>query len=165
MFQSIKNKLGMGQKKENIIMAPIQGEAVPFKEVNDPTFSGEILGKGLAIRPEKGRVVSPVDGKVTLMVDSKHAISITSDLGTEVLIHIGLETVNLKGKFFKAYVKANDRVKTGDLLLEFEMDKIMEAGYDMISPIVICNTEDYSEIQTSTGMHVNELDEVIKIVK
>lgn len=151
--------------KDISILSPIEGEAVSIKDVNDPTFSEEVLGKGVAIKPECGRVVAPIDGEIAVMFKTKHAISIISKSGDEVLIHIGLDTANLNGEFFKSYVNAKDQVKAGDLLLEFDIEKIKEAGYDTISMVVITNTDNYSDIQVFTGKHVKELDEIIKLIR
>lgn len=165
MFKKLMEKMGKKENKGIIISSPIEGEAVSIKEVNDPTFSQEILGKGIAIKPAKGRVVAPVDGEIALIFETKHAISIATENGVEILIHVGLDTVNLKGEHFKAYVKAGDKVKAGDLLVEFDVDKIKEAGYDTITPMVICNSADFSEVKESNLGNVKELDSVIEIVK
>lgn len=151
--------------KKNVVLSPIEGKIIPICEVSDPTFGKEILGKGVAIQPSKGRVVAPVNGTIALIFHTKHAIILTSEEGTEILIHIGLDTVNLKGEYFNAYVKTDDKVKAGDLLLEFDIDKITEAGYDLISPIVICNTFDYSNIKTITDKNVQELDKIMILKK
>lgn len=162
MFNKFKDAFGLGNKK-NVILAPVEGEVCPLSEVSDPTFGMEILGKGVAIKPSRGRVVAPVSGVITIMFDTKHAVSITSDTGAEILIHIGLDTVNLKGEHFKSFVKADDRVKAGDLLVEFDISKITEAGYDVITPVVICNSDNFPELKTITGKAVKELDEIINI--
>lgn len=164
MLENLKSILGTGNKKNVMIYSPMEGLACPLSEVEDAVFSGKILGDGIAVRPARGRLVSPVDGTVALVFDTKHAISIKSGQGVEILIHVGLDTVNLKGEYFTAFVKAGDQVKTGDLLLEFDMDKITEAGYDLITPIVICNTASYSEIVPYPGA-VKEADRIILIKK
>lgn len=160
MFQLFKNSKGKSK-----IGAPIEGKAVPISEVSDPTFGEEILGKGIAIIPKVGKAVAPADGVINIMFDTKHAISMTTDDGVEILIHIGLDTVKLGGEHFISHVKADDKVKAGDLLLEFDIDKIQEAGYDIISPIVICNTQDYKEVTGITGNDVKPLDEIIQLMK
>lgn len=165
MFKKIKEKLGMKENKNIIIGAPIEGEAVSIKEVNDPTFSEEILGKGIAIKPSNGRVVAPVNGEIAIMFKTKHAVSLVSEQGVEILIHVGLETVNLQGEHFKSYVQEGDKVKAGDLLVEFDIEKIKEAGYDTTSPVVICNTVDMQDVLESKLGQVKELDSVIEIIK
>lgn len=161
MFGKLKDLM---KKKEEVLGSPIEGEAVEMKEVNDPTFADEILGKGVAIKPSKGRVVAPCDGEVLMVFETKHAISIKTEKGAELLIHVGLDTVQLKGEHFTDKIKAGDKVKAGDILLEFDLEKIKQAGYDTICPIVVCNTSDFSGIQPITGA-VTELTEVLKIMQ
>lgn len=165
MFGSLKEKFGFGKKKGEVLGAPIEGEAVELSKVSDPTFGEEILGKGVAIIPSVGKVVAPIDGTIAMVFDTKHAISMTSDSGIEILIHIGLDTVTLKGELFTAHVAAGDKVKAGDLLLEFDIEAIKAAGLETIAPMVICNTPDYSEIQAATGKNVKLLDEVLTVAK
>ena len=165
MFNKLKEKMLKKENKGIFIGSPIEGEAVSLKEVNDPTFAQEMLGKGIAIKPSKGRVVAPVDGEITILFETKHAISIVSEQGVELLIHIGLDTVNLKGENFKTYVKAGDKVKSGDLLIEFDTEKIKEAGYDTITPIVICNTFEFTDVKENIIGQVKELDQVIEVIK
>ena len=127
---------GLFHKKEQKALelgAPVSGQAVPLQEVSDPTFGGEILGKGVAVRPTDGRIYAPADGEITLLFDTLHALSMTTDTGAELLLHIGLDTVALKGAHFKAHVKTGDKVRKGDLLLEADLNAIREAGYDVIS--------------------------------
>ena len=106
-------------KGGDTICAPVAGEAVEIQQVSDPTFGQEILGKGIAIKPSEGRVVAPCDGTVDMMFDTGHAVSLVADFGAEILIHVGLDTVNLKGKHYHVHAKNGDKVKKGDLLMEF----------------------------------------------
>jgi PTS system beta-glucosides-specific IIC component len=163
MFGSIKKMFGGKEKEREVILAPLEGKVVPLSEVSDPTFSQEILGKGVAIIPSKGRIVAPADGVLTVMFETKHAVSITTKQGAEIIIHVGLDTVNLKGEHFTSYKNQGDHVKTGDLLLEFDMDAIKEAGYDVITPVIICNTPNYPDMECQTGAEVKELDPVIEL--
>ncbi|MGX4601178.1 PTS sugar transporter subunit IIA [Faecalimicrobium sp. JNUCC 81] len=165
MFKKLKEKLGKKEDNGILIGSPIEGEVVSIKEVNDPTFSEEILGKGIAIKPSNGRVVAPVDGEVTIMFKTKHALSLVSEDGVEILIHVGLETVNLKGEHFKSHVDVGDKVEAGDLLVEFNIDKIKEAGYDITTPVVVCNTAEFSNVLESKIGKVKELDKVIEVIK
>ncbi len=165
MFKKLKEKLSKNDNKSILIGSPIEGEVISIKEVNDPTFAEEMLGKGIAIIPSKGRVVAPVDGEITILFDTKHAVSITSEQGVEMLIHVGLDTVKLKGEPFTAYVKAGDKVKAGDLLVEFDIEKIKEAGYEIATPVVICNTGEFSEVKENKTDKVIELEHVIEIIK
>lgn len=154
MFGSLKKLFGGEEKEAGVIAAPVSGKAVPMSEVSDPTFSQEILGKGTAIIPSEGKIVAPANGVVTMVFDTKHALSVQTDSGAELIIHIGLDTVQLKGQFFEAHVQAGDKVKTGDLLLDFDIEKIKEAGYDVITPIIVCNTPSFPNIECVSGMDV-----------
>ncbi|WP_461810781.1 PTS sugar transporter subunit IIA [Faecalimonas sp.] len=164
MLGSLKEKLGFGKKGE-VLYAPIEGEAIELAKVSDPTFGEEILGKGVAILPTVGKVYAPIDGTVEMVFDTKHAISMKSESGIEILIHVGLDTVTLKGEPFAEHVSAGDKVKAGDLLLEFDIEAIKNAGLEVVSPVIICNTADYSEIKTATGKTVGTKDEVMTIIK
>ncbi|WP_419749936.1 glucose PTS transporter subunit IIA [Terrisporobacter petrolearius] len=157
------------EKKENkvennsIIVAPIEGNAIYLEEVGDGVFSEGMLGKGVAIEPAVGRAVSPVDGVVSTIFDTKHAVGLTSDNGVEVLIHIGLDTVKLNGKYFTTHVKAGDRVKAGDLLVEFDIEKIKEAGYPTVTPVIVTNTDSYKDVESITKGSVKEKDKLISV--
>lgn len=146
------------------IAAPVAGEAVPVTEVNDPTFSEEILGKGIAIRPTGHEVVAPCDGTVEMMFDTGHAVSLTSKDGAEVLIHIGLETVKLKGAHYTTHAANGDQVKKGQLLISFDLEGIAADGYDTITPIVICNSDSFAQVECHTGA-VNAGDTIITLSK
>ena len=165
MFGSIKEKLGLSKKTGEVLIAPLQGKAVPVTEVSDPTFGQEILGKGVAIVPSEGRVVAPVDGTIEMIFETKHAVSMTSDSGIQILIHVGLDTVKLNGSPFKAYAENGQHVKRGDLLLEFDIEAIKAAGLESITPIVICNSGDYKEIKTHVGKAVEIGDDILTLIK
>ncbi|WP_045925556.1 beta-glucoside-specific PTS transporter subunit IIABC [Bacillus siamensis] len=126
-----------------IIHSPIKGEVKALSEVNDSVFSGGMMGKGFAILPEEGAAVSPVEGRVTAVFKTKHAIGITSARGAEILIHIGLDTVRLDGRHFEMHVKEGDAVAPGDLLITFDIEEIKAAGFDMMTPVIITNTDQY----------------------
>lgn len=125
------------------VFAPIKGEVVALENVPDKVFADKSLGAGIAVIPDEGKVYSPVDGKVTMIMDSKHGIAIEAEEGLQLLIHIGLETVKLNGKYFKAHVQNGDLVKKGDLLIEFDKEKIEAEGYNLITPILVVNIKDY----------------------
>ncbi|MED4074059.1 beta-glucoside-specific PTS transporter subunit IIABC [Priestia endophytica] len=146
------------------IFSPITGKVVRLTEVNDPTFSKEIMGKGIAIEPEVGRAVSPVNGVVTTLFKTKHAIGIVGDDGVEVLIHIGIDTVNLDGKYFSAHIEQGDRVEIGDVLVDFNIEKIKEAGYQTVTPIIITNTSSYTNIEGLETETVKEKELLLKII-
>jgi PTS system beta-glucosides-specific IIC component len=152
--------------KEAIIIAPIEGKAVPLSQVNDATFAEEMMGKGAAIIPSVGRALSPVNGVISALFETKHAIGITSDDGVEILIHIGLDTVKLGGKYFTAHIKSGDKVKVGDLLVEFDIEAIEKEGYEVITPVLVTNVYEYKDVKLlSIDKNVNEKDELIKVVK
>ena len=150
---------------ESVVYAPIEGKAVSLKQVDDATFSEEIMGKGAAIIPTVGRAVAPVDGVVSALFETKHAIGITSEDGVELLIHIGLDTVKLGGKHFTAHIKAGDKVKKGDLLVEFDIEAIKKAGYDTITPVLVTNAYDYKDVLSLIDRDVKEKEELIKATK
>ena len=147
------------------ICAPLTGKAVALSEVSDPTFGEEILGKGAAIIPADGRVVSPVKGTVETVFDTLHAIGLKSEDGVEILIHIGLDTVKLGGKHFKAHVKNGDKVEVGTLLVEADLEKIKEEGYDVITPVIISNSFDYGDVLAVTGQEIKAGSDLLKVVK
>ena len=149
----------------SVVLSPIEGKAVSLKQVNDITFSEEIMGKGAAIIPTVGRAVAPVDGIVSALFETKHAIGLTADNGAEILIHIGLDTVKLGGKHFKAHVKSGDKVKAGDLLVEFDIKAIQEEGYEIITPVLVTNVDSYNDVLALIDKDVKEKDELIKAVK
>ena len=153
------------EKVENVcvIVAPIEGNAISLEEVGDGVFSEGMLGKGVAIEPTIGRAVSPVDGTVSTVFETKHAVGLTSDNGVEVLIHIGLDTVKLNGKHFSTHVKAGDKVKVGDLLVEFDIEKIKEAGYPIVTPIIITNTDSYEDVEVVAKGAVKEKDKLVSV--
>lgn len=155
------------KKKEDglAIAAPIKGKTVELSQVNDPTFGECMLGKGVAILPAEGKVYAPADGEISMMFETLHAVSMVTTEGVELLIHVGLETVALKGEGFEAHVQSGDLVKKGDLLLSMDLEKIKAAGYDIISPVVVCNTDDYKDVQAVEFGQVEPGDPVIKIIK
>ena len=162
MFSSLKKMFG-GKEEKKTVLAPAAGKAVSLKEVNDPTFSQEILGKGVAIIPSEGKIVAPADGTISVFFETKHAVSISAENGAEIIVHVGLDTVNLKGEHFTAHKQQGDKVKTGELLLEFDMEAIKAAGYDVITPVIICNTPDFPDMVCHTGQDVKELDTIIEL--
>lgn len=127
------------------VFSPLTGELKSLKDVNDPTFSEEILGKGIAILPKEGIVYAPFDGVVSALFDTKHAIGLTDDQGMELLIHVGLETVNLGGTHFEVHISQGDLVKKGDPLITFDLQEIQKT-HDVITPVLITNADDFSEI-------------------
>ena len=133
--------------KDSTLAAHMTGTVVPMEKVEDEAFSQCILGQGIAIEPSEGYLYSPVDGVVEQVFDTKHAIGIISDDGADVLLHIGIDTVKLNGKFFTTRVAQDQRVKKGDLLISFDMDGIKKAGYKVTTPMIIANTDEYSAVK------------------
>ena len=124
------------------VLSPLTGTVVKLADVPDPTFAGEVLGKGVAVIPSEGKLYAPFDGTVENVFDTKHAIALTSDTGVELLIHIGLETVELKGKYFEPKVKDGDRIRKGDLLMEFDLKEISKS-YKMFTPVLVTNADEF----------------------
>ena len=127
------------------VCSPMNGELVELSKVPDATFADGILGQGAAILPSEGRLYSPVDGTVASVFDTKHAISLMTDSGAELLIHVGLETVSLGGKYFTPRVKDGDKVKAGDLLMEFDLDSIKK-DFKTFTPVLVTNADDYASV-------------------
>ena len=151
--------------EKEIICSPLNGMAVNCEGIKDLTFRGEMLGKTVAIRPTDGKVYAPANGKVDMLMETLHAVNMTSEKGAEILIHVGIDTVELNGKYFKSYIKTGDLVKRGDLLLEFDVEKIAAAGYNMIVPVIICNSYDYSEVEKILDKEIKVGETLMKLSK
>ena len=141
------------------------GRTIPMDEVNDQTFAQELLGPGIAIVPSNGTVVSPINGTIATVMDTKHAVCIQGEDGLELIVHAGLDTVELNGKYYQTYKEIGDQVKAGDVLLEFDLEEITKAGYDVTTPIVITNLGDYKITKCLTGQQVKAGEEVIQLTK
>lgn len=155
---------GASDKPGDLVHSPISGTAVPLSEVPDPAFAAEAMGKGIAIEPAEGRVVAPFDGTITVAFKKKHALSVVSDNGAEILIHVGIDTVKLGGQYFTSHIKEGDRVSKGQLLLEFDVDKIRAAGFPTVTPVIVTNTFDYSDVLPLQQGEVHEGEELLRIV-
>jgi beta-glucoside PTS system EIICBA component len=129
------------------VSSPLTGKLIDLKEVNDPTFASELMGKGIAIIPTVGQAVAPDDGEVVSLFRTKHAIGFQTDSGAEILIHIGIDTVKLDGQHFQAHIEAGSKVKKGDLLVSFDIEAIKQAGFEVTTPIIITNSDSYQDIQ------------------
>ncbi|WP_416410337.1 PTS beta-glucoside transporter subunit IIABC [Pantoea sp. App145] len=132
--------------RKQTVFSPISGKVLALETIKDETFASGLLGKGVAIVPDNGRVVSPIDGVVSSLFRTSHAIGLTAADGAEVLIHVGLDTVKLDGKFFTPHVAVDDVVKVGDLLLEFDIGAIEAAGYDLTTPVVVSNSDEFIDV-------------------
>lgn len=155
-------KIEVVQCEKNEILSPLSGKAVSLSETNDIAFSSQSLGKGLAIIPSDGKVYAPYNAKVTALME--HAIGLLCENGAEILIHIGIDTVELDGKYYKSYVKEQSEVLAGDLLMEFDIKAIENAGYKTITPIIITNSDDYNEIKLLFG-GVNSCKDKIFVIE
>lgn len=147
----------------NVIYSPLKGKAVELKEVDDAVFSEGILGKGVAIIPIEGKVFAPVDGTVTAFFDTHHAVGITGENGTEILIHVGIDTVKLEGRHYIPKVIKGQKVNKGDLLLEFDIDAIKKEGYEVITPFIVTNSADYGDVLGITGKDVEAGEALLKL--
>ena len=152
-------------KSVDTLCAPMAGKAVPITEVPDPTFAEGMLGNGVAVIPAEGKVYAPCDATVDMMFPTGHAVSLIADFGAEILIHVGLETVGLEGKHFTVHVNSGDKVKKGDLMIEVDLEAVKAAGLNTITPILVCNTPDYSTFNTKVGKEVTNADVVIELAK
>lgn len=159
MFDFLKKK----KSEPYVLGSPAKGKAVPITEVSDATFSEGMLGQGVAIIPSEGKIYAPAAGEIGMVFGTLHAISLVTDFGAEVLIHVGLDTVKMEGDGFKGYVQAGDKVNKGDLLLEVDLDKVKAAGYDTITPMVVCNTDVYESVEGLGGKDVMPGDDVVTI--
>ena len=133
------------------ISSPLEGTLIPLTEVKDEVFSAGVLGEGMAVIPENGELYAPADATIDTVFDSKHAISMVCDNGAELLLHVGLETVKLNGKHFEPQVKNGDKVKAGQLIMKFDIEALKEEGFDVVTPVVITNADDYDFKQSETG--------------
>ena len=150
-------------KREVTLYSHLNGTVVPLEEVADDVFSQKILGDGIAIEPSEGRLYSPCDGEIDSVFDTKHAINLVSEDGAEILLHIGIDTVKLNGQYFEAHVSEGQRVKKGDLLITFDMDKIREAGFKLTTPMIICNADDYSAFEALAKGKTAAGDKLLKL--
>lgn len=149
---------------KEVIVSPLRGEVTELSKVEDEAFSTGLLGKGIAIKPVEGKVVAPVNGVVTTFFPTGHALGITTDNGTEILIHVGMDTVQLEGKYFTPRVKQGDKIKVGDVLLEFDIDKIKESGFSTITPVIITNSDNYLDIIETNKKDINFKEDLITVV-
>lgn len=146
---------GAGQAASNTtfeLSSPLTGKVLALSEVQDEAFSSGTLGDGCAIMPSVGEVIAPCDGEVSTLPDTHHAVGITTDAGDDILIHVGMNTVELAGKYFTPHVKEGDRVKRGDSLISFDMESIKKAGYPLVTPVVIANSDDFATLDCVAGV-------------
>lgn len=144
--------------------SPLTGQIIPLSEVNDPVFSSEAMGKGCAVIPLEGKVFAPFDGTIVGLLDSHHAVGMESENGIEILIHVGMDTVKLGGKHFTCHIEDGQQVKKGQLLLEFDMDAIKAEGYEIVTPVIITNSDEFTEITTEVAGRVKNGDKLLKLI-
>lgn len=146
------------------IPSPLAGQLIDLSEVNDATFSSGIMGSGVAIIPSEGKVIAPFDGTIDVFFNTHHAIGLRSDSGVELLIHVGLDTVNLEGKYFNPLKKQGDSVKAGDIILEFDIEGIQKAGYEVVTPIIVTNSNSFMDVIVKEKDRVTVSDQVLAIL-
>ncbi|GEL15985.1 beta-glucoside-specific PTS transporter subunit IIABC [Pediococcus cellicola] len=159
-----KTTVPSGAKETKKVYSPVKGEMINLESVADDTFAQKMLGDGVAIIPEEGKIYAPFDGEVMTVFPTKHAIGLKSDNGIELLIHIGLDTVNLKGAPFTAHVADNDKIKKGQLLMDVDLAAIKQAGYDTTTPVIVTNTKDFVEIVSNEKTTVTNEDVAMYII-
>ena len=162
--EAVKTDATVTDANAEIIASPMTGLIVPLEDVADQVFSSKMMGEGVAILPTDGKVYAPVSGEVTVAMDSNHAVGITSDDGSEILIHVGIDTVEMKGKGFVSHVQKGDKITTGDLLIEADLQAIKDSNYDTTTMIIVTNTPDYAEITVSAEGQVTHADELLKLI-
>lgn len=146
------------------LVSPLEGNIHKLTDIQDPMFASEALGKGVAIEPTKGELISPVNGTISSVFPTKHAYNIVSDDGLEILIHIGMDTVQLNGKHFETFVKDGDRIQVGQRLGTFDINAIKAAGYSIVTPVIIANSEDYLDVIASQEPHIYQNEPLIKVL-
>ncbi len=162
--EKTKPQSDLQTKTATIVMySHLSGTVVNIENVEDDVFSQKILGDGIAVEPSEGKLYAPCDGKIDSIFDTKHAVNILSTDGTEVLLHIGIDTVKLGGKHFEAHVSDGQEIKKGDLLITFDIDAIKAEGYKVTTPLIIGNTDEYSAIMPAAQGNISAGDEILKI--
>lgn len=160
---SEKHEIKAEKTHKSTLYAHMSGRIVPIEKVEDDVFSQKILGEGVAVEPSEGRLYSPCGGTVDSIFDTKHAVNILSEDGVEVLLHIGIDTVKLGGRFFESHVSDGQKVRKGDLLITFDIDKIREAGFKLTTPMIVGNSDDYSSFNIAADGTVSAGDRLLEI--
>ncbi|WP_429948655.1 beta-glucoside-specific PTS transporter subunit IIABC [Enterococcus sp. AZ101] len=160
----ISEAVETGSNDPKKIYAPMKGQVIPLEQVKDDAFSGKMMGEGLAIIPEEDTIKAPFDGEVTALFPTKHAIGLTSDSGIELLIHVGIDTVELAGQYFTAFVETGDKIKKGQKLLSVDFAQIKTAGYDTTTPIVVTNSESFIDVVAKEGTETESQETILYIV-
>lgn len=160
---SEKHETKSKKPHKSTLYAHMSGRIVPIEKVEDDVFSQKILGEGVAVEPSEGRLYSPCGGTVDSIFDTKHAVNILSEDGVEVLLHIGIDTVKLGGRFFESHVSDGQKVRKGDLLITFDIDKIREAGFKLTTPMIVGNSDDYSSFNIAADGTVSAGDKLLEV--
>ena len=145
--------------------SPLKGEIINIEDVEDPVFATKVLGEGIAIKPFEGKVFAPINGTIETIFPTNHALGIKINNEIEMLIHIGINTVELNGKFFKSYVENGAKINEGDLLIEFDLEKIKESGYSITTPIIITNMGSFSKLKLSATGNIENGEELFTLSK
>jgi PTS system beta-glucosides-specific IIC component len=161
---SVVKKDGNKILEKEILTSPLIGEVMALEEVPDEAFSSGVVGKGVAILPSEGKVIAPADSTVMTIFPTGHALGLITDKGTEILIHIGIDTVKLNGQYFQAKVKQGDTVKRGQVLVEFDLEKIKAAGYSVITPVLITNFQQYLDIIGTEKGNIDYKESLITVI-
>ena len=160
-----KAKTVSASVKDETVKSPVTGQVVALADVEDKVFSSGAMGKGIAVEPAIGEITAPADAEVKILFPTKHAIGLVTEDGTELLIHIGMNTVELEGNHFTAYINQGDKVKAGQKLISFDTEAIRAEGYSLLTPVIVTNSNDYSDIQTTQSKEVTAQDDLIEVVK
>ncbi len=158
-----EKKTDKAEVKSIALYSHMNGTVVPLEEVEDEAFSSKVLGEGVAVEPTEGKLYAPCDGKVDMVFETKHAINLVSEDGCEILLHIGIDTVKLGGKFFETHVSDGQEIHKGDLLISFDMAGIKKAGFKLTTPMIICNTDDYNSVEPAASGTVSAGKHIINI--
>lgn len=162
MFGSFLKSLGM-TGHGSTLLAPLAGRVIALSDVKDQLFAKGLLGQGVAIEPSGTRVVAPADAKVEAIFPTGHAVALHTCDGFDVLIHVGLNTEQLNGRYFKVHAAVGDAVSKGDVLIEFDREAIEAEGFDAVAPILICNSVEFDSIKGRVGEQVSELDDLVTV--
>ena len=161
--QKAEKQNASNSSNTTILYAHLNGTIVPLSEVEDEAFATGILGEGIAIEPSEGKLYAPCDAKVEGVLDTKHAVNLVTESGCEILMHIGIDTVKLGGKYFETHVTEGQNVRKGDLLVSFDIQKIHEAGYKTTTPMVVCNSDDFNELKTLATGAIRVGEKIIEV--
>lgn len=165
ILEKPENSLPLSDGTETVLTAPVTGKVIALEMVGDDVFASGMLGRGAAIEPTDGKIFAPADGVIDNITDSRHAIGMTAENDANILIHVGIDTVNLKGRNFDVKVTEGTKVKKGDLLMTFDINAIKKSGYRVTTPVVICNSDDFSDIKVTADGNVSAGDKIMRIIK